>query len=69
MYIGLLNFSGTINRSSLNSYMPVLKFIERKNKVKALLLIINSGGGDANSTEILYDELIKIPAKNLYTPL
>ena len=53
MYIGVLNFNGTINRGSLNLYMPILRNIERKNKVKALLLIINSGGGDANSTEVL----------------
>ena len=63
MYIGVLNFNGTINRGSLNLYMPVLRHIERKNKVRALLLIINSGGGDANSTEILYNQLIKISDK------
>ncbi|WP_337859808.1 signal peptide peptidase SppA [Ferroplasma sp.] len=60
MYIGILNFNGTINHGSLSSYMPVLEYIEKKKKVKALLLVINSGGGDANSTEILYNQLIKI---------
>jgi protease-4 len=63
MYIGILNFNGTINRNSLSSYMPALEYIEKKNKVKALLLVINSGGGDANSTEILYNQLIKISSK------
>ncbi len=63
MYIGVLNFNGTITRSSPGAYMPVLRYIEKKNKVKALLLIINSGGGDANSTEILYNQLIKISDK------
>lgn len=60
MYISILNFNGTITRNSLGSYMPVLRYIEKKNRVKALLLIINSGGGDANSTEILYNQLLKI---------
>ncbi|WMT51665.1 MAG: signal peptide peptidase SppA [Ferroplasma sp.] len=63
MYTAILNVNGTINRGMLNSYMPALKYMEKKNKVKGLLLVINSGGGDANSTEILYNQLLKISDK------
>ena len=63
MYTAILNLSGTINRGMLNYYMPSLKFIEKKNKVRGVLLVINSGGGDANSTEILYNQLLKISEK------
>lgn len=63
MYISVLNFKGTITGSSPGTYMPALRYIEKKNKVKALLLIINSGGGDANATEILYNQLMKISSK------
>ncbi len=63
MYTAILNLNGTISRGMLNSYMPALKYIEKKNKVKGLLLVINSGGGDANSTEILYNQLAKISHK------
>jgi protease-4 len=63
MYTAILNLNGTINRGMLNSYMPAMKYIEKKNKVKGLLLVINSGGGDANSTEILYNQLSKISEK------
>ncbi len=55
-----LNFNGTINNSMLSRYMPVLDYINKKKKIRGLLLIINSGGGDANSTEILYNKLMEI---------
>ncbi len=58
--IAILNFNGTINSSMLSRYMPVLDYINKKKKIKGLLLIINSGGGDANATEILYNKLIEI---------
>ncbi|WP_298279613.1 signal peptide peptidase SppA [Ferroplasma sp.] len=63
MYTAILNVNGTINRGMLNSYMPAMKYIEKKNKVRGVLLVINSGGGDANSTEILYNQLVKISDK------
>ncbi|MEM0139706.1 MAG: signal peptide peptidase SppA [Ferroplasma sp.] len=63
MYIAIVDITGNINRQSLNSYMPVLKFIEKKKRIKGLLLIINSGGGDANVSEILYDMILAIGKK------
>ena len=58
--IATLNFSGTISSSMLSRYMPILDYINKKKKIKGLLLIINSGGGDANATEILYNKLMEI---------
>ena len=31
MYTAILNVNGTINRGMLNSYMPAMKYIEKKN--------------------------------------
>ncbi len=60
MYIAIVNLSGNITRQTLNEYMPILDFIQKKKKIKGLLLIVNSGGGDANSSEILYDKVLSI---------
>ncbi|KJE49036.1 MULTISPECIES: signal peptide peptidase SppA [Acidiplasma] len=63
MYIATLNINGTINQNMVSRIMPVLDYVYNKNKVRGLILIINSGGGDANSTEIIYNKLRKIAEK------
>ncbi|SMD31557.1 signal peptide peptidase SppA [Picrophilus oshimae] len=60
MYIATLNFSGVINGGSISRYLPVFDYIKSKKKIAGLILIINSGGGDANATEILYNKLLDV---------
>ncbi len=60
MYIATLNFSGVINNNSISRYLPIFDYIKSKNKIAGLILIINSGGGDANATEILYNKLLEV---------
>ncbi len=70
MYIALLNIVGTINNSMVSRFMPVLDYIQKKNRVRGLLLVVNSGGGDANATQILYNKLLKIAReKPVYTSI
>ncbi len=70
MYIALLNIVGTINNSMVSRFMPVLDYIQKKNRVRGLLLVVNSGGGDANATEILYNKLFQIAReKPVYTSI
>ncbi len=63
MYAIKINISGTVNASMVNSYMPILDYVEGKRKVAALIMIINSGGGDAVSSQLLFEKIEKIRKK------
>jgi len=63
MYVAKINFSGKINQRSLNDYGPILEYVERKNKISGVILVINSGGGDATSSQILFNKIRKIDAR------
>jgi protease-4 len=63
MYIAKINFSGKISQRSLNDYGPILEFVERKKKISGVILVINSGGGDAASSQLLFNKIRKIDAR------
>ncbi len=63
MYAIKINISGTINASMVNSYMPILDYVEGKRNVAALIMVINSGGGDAVSSQLLFEKIEKIRKK------
>lgn len=60
MYIAGVELSGRITRRSVNDYVPILNYIKRKSGAGGLLLVLNSEGGDANSSEILYNKILEI---------
>ncbi len=60
MFIAAVEISGRISRRSVNEYSQILDYVRDKNKVGGLLMIINSEGGDANSSEILYNKITEI---------
>lgn len=60
MYVAKINFSGKISQRSLSDYGPILEFVERKRKISGVILTINSGGGDATSSQILFNKIRKI---------
>lgn len=63
MYIAGVELSGRITRRTINDYVPILNFIKNKKRAAGLLLVINSEGGDANSSEILYNKVKEIREK------
>ena len=63
MYVAKINFSGRISQRSLYEYGPILEYVERKKKISGLILVINSGGGDAASSQILFKRIRKIDAR------
>lgn len=60
MYIAGVELSGRITRRSVNEYIPILNYLMKKGSVGGLLVVINSEGGDANSSEILYNKILEI---------
>lgn len=63
MFIAAVELSGRISRRTVREYSPILEYVKNKRKVAGLILIINSEGGDANSSEILYKKVQKIVEK------
>ncbi len=60
MFIAEIEFRGRITRQKAAEYLPALDFVKRSRKATGLILTIDSGGGDANATEILYNKLTEI---------
>ena len=60
MVIARVDLSGTINSRIAHQYQEVFSFIENSKKVKGLILTLNSGGGDAASSELLMNAVSKI---------
>lgn len=63
MFIAAVELSGRITRRAVKDYSPILDYVKGKTKVGGLLLVINSEGGDANSSEILYNKVKDISSK------
>lgn len=63
MFIAAVELSGRITRNGMKEYLPILNYIRDKKKVGGLLLVINSEGGDANSSEIFYNKVKEIAEK------
>lgn len=60
MFIAEIEFRGRITRQKAAEYLPALDFVKRSRKARGLVLTIDSGGGDANATEILYNKLLEV---------
>ena len=60
MVIARVDLSGTINSRIAHQYLEVFSYIENSKKVKGLILTVNSGGGDAASSEMLMNSVNKI---------
>ena len=60
MVISRVDFSGTINSRVAHQFQEVFSYIEKSKKVKGLILTVNSGGGDAASSEMLMYAVSKI---------
>lgn len=63
MYIAAVELSGRITRRAVKECGPILDYVKEKGRAGGLLLIINSEGGDANSSEILYNKITEIKRK------
>ena len=60
MVIARIDISGNINSRVVHQYQEVFSYIEKSKKVKGLILTVNSGGGDAASSEMLMNAVSKI---------
>lgn len=60
MVIAKVDLSGTINARMARQFRDVFTYLENSRKIKALILTINSGGGDAPSSEMLMESVKKI---------
>ena len=60
MVIARVDFSGTINSRVAHQFQEVFSYIEKSKKIKGLILTVNSGGGDAASSEMLMYAVNKI---------
>ncbi|MGC8609005.1 MAG: signal peptide peptidase SppA [Thermoplasmata archaeon] len=63
MYAVKINIAGNINSSMVNAFTPVLDYIEGKKRIAALIMVINSNGGDAVSSQLLFEKIDKIRKK------
>ena len=60
MAIARVKISGTINQGTASAYVEILNFLRTRKKFKGVILEINSGGGDANSSQILFEAIRKL---------
>ena len=63
MTIERIAFSGNANSRSTHRISELLSYAENSNRIKAVILVINSGGGDASSSEKLVDGIRKLREK------
>jgi len=61
--MGILPLTGAIGQRLLERYYGVLTFLERAKSVKGVLLMVESPGGSATASELLYERLLAISAK------
>lgn len=59
-FIAVTELLGNINSRKADHMIPILDDIARSKKIAGLLLKINSPGGDATASEILYRKLVKV---------
>ena len=60
MYIAHVLISGTISRRTVEEYTPVFDFIRKTGRSAGLIVSINSSGGEANASELLFNKLLEI---------
>ncbi|MEM0158085.1 MAG: signal peptide peptidase SppA [Thermoplasmataceae archaeon] len=62
MTIARVNFYGRITPSMAQGYADIFQYIKRKRRITAVVLVVNSGGGDATASEMLYRSLAALNA-------
>ena len=62
-FIAVTELSGTINERKLSGLMPILDAVEKSSRVRGLLIHMNSSGGEANASEILFRKVRAIREK------
>jgi protease-4 len=60
MYIAHVYIGGNITRRTVEDYAPVLNYIEKTRRAAGLILSINSPGGEASASEIIYNRIRKM---------
>lgn len=55
--------AGTINSRKASEMMPILDAAQRSNKVRGVLIHINSSGGEANASERIFRKIVAIRSK------
>ena len=63
MVIARVDLSGSINSRMARQFGEIFSYIEQSKKVKAMMLVMNSGGGEASPSEILMEQVKKIKKK------
>ncbi len=63
MAIAKIDFSGNVNPRNTQQTLDLFSYAENSSRIKAVILVINSGGGDASSSEKLVEGIKKIRAK------
>ena len=63
MVIARVDLSGSINSRMARQFGEIFSYIEQSKKVKAMMLVMNSGGGEAAPSEILVERVKKITKK------
>lgn len=56
-------FSGVIGSRTLEKFYHLLKYLERNAKIKGVLLTVESPGGSATASEMLYERLLAISSR------
>ncbi len=55
-----LKIHGSINEKMQEYLISKLDFCERNNKIKSILFDVNSGGGSATSSEMIYNRVLQV---------
>jgi protease-4 len=63
MSVARIDLNGRITYSSASSISNILNYVGAKNKYKAAVIVINSGGGDATSSQLIYESVRKLDNK------
>lgn len=63
MAIARIDFRGNITSRNARIYQDIFSYVENSNRIKAVLFVINSGGGDASASEILMSSVKKVRAR------
>ena len=60
MNIARIDITGTINQRTVRELSPIIDYVTRRRRIKGAVLFIDSGGGDATSSQILYSKIKKL---------
>ncbi len=60
MYIGVIPVVGTINMRLYSKMKGIIEYAAQKNKVGAVIIHINSSGGEAVASELFYNSFRKV---------